>query len=168
MHVVFDSWKDQIIPTFNFESNVLESIVLTDNPSNYYGKADIIITRDDLKNSKTNLAVGTIILQYSLTQFDYNIPLGIQAYNNGIGAVNKIVSATSQGTGLSTDQIIDTMDPIWLSYTDVIEQGDENYFKNVVKHIDEDEQESKTNGVYSIQYMEDGVLQTNEAQFKLR
>ncbi len=168
MHVVFDSWKDQKITTFNFEKNVLETIVLTDEPAKYQGKIDIVITRDDLKNRKTNLAVGTIILQYSLASFDYNIPLGIQAYNNGIGGVNKIIDKTSRKTGMSEEQIIDTMEPVWINYTDVVEFGDKNYFENVVKHIDEDQQESKTNDVYSVQFMEDGELQTNEVQFKLR
>ncbi len=167
-HVVFDSWKDQIITTFNFDKNILETIVLTDNPSKYTGKVDIIITREDLKNKKTNVAVGTIILQYSLAYFDYNIPLGIQAYNNGIGGVNMIIDKTSRKTGMSEDEIIDTMEPVWMDYTDVIEYGDENYFKNVVKHIDEDQQDSKVNDVYSVQYMEDGELQTSEVQFKLR
>lgn len=168
MHVVFDSWKDQVITSFNFDKNMLETIVLTDEPSKYYGKADIIITREDLQNKKTNLAVGTIILQYSLAYFDYNIPLGIQAYNNGIGGVNKIIDEASKNTGMSEEEIKDTMEPVWINYTDVVEFGDKNYFENVVKHIDEDQQDSKINDVYSVQYMEDGELQTNEVQFKLR
>ena len=168
MHVVFDSWKNQTITTFNFETNRLESMILTDTPEKYAGKVDIIITRNDLKNYKTNLAVGTIILQYSLAQFDYNIPLGIQAYNNGVGAVNQIVAEASRKTGMSVDAIIKNNDPIWLKYTNIIEQGDEKYFKNVVKHIDEDQVDSKTNDVYSVQYMDNGELQTNEVQFKLR
>ncbi|MCR5483229.1 MAG: lytic transglycosylase domain-containing protein [Bacilli bacterium] len=168
MHVVFDSWKDQVITSFNFDKNMLETIVLTDEPSKYYGKTDIIITREDLQNKKTNLAVGTIILQYSLAYFDYNIPLGIQAYNNGIGGVNMIIDKASKNTGMSEKEIKDTMEPVWINYTDVVEFGDKNYFENVVKHIDEDQQDSKINDVYSVQYMEDGELQTNEVQFKLR
>ena len=69
---------------------------------------------------------------------------------------------------MSRDQILETNNPVWLDYTSVIEQGDQKYFKNVVKHIDEDQIDSKTNDVYSVQYMEDGELQTNEVQFKLR
>ena len=168
MHVVFDSWKDQVITSYNFDKNMLETVVLTDEPAKYNGKADIIITREDLKNKKTNLAVGAIILQYSLAYFDYNIPLGIQAYNNGIGGVNKIIDAASKNTGMSEEEIKDTMEPVWMDYTDVVEFGDKNYFENVVKHIDEDQQDSKINDVYSVQYMEDGELQTNEVQFKLR
>ena len=167
-HVVFDSWKDQVITSFNFEKNILETIVLTDEPTKYIGKVDIIITKEDLKNRKTNLAVGTIILQYSLAFFDYNIPLGIQAYNNGIGGVNKIIDTTSKNTGVPENEIIENMDPIWIDYTNVVDYGDKNYFENVVKHIDEDQQESKINDVYSVQYMEDGEIQKNEVQFKLR
>lgn len=168
MHVVKSSWLDFVINAYNYESNRVESFVITDNPKNYYGKVDHIITGTDLKNPKTNLSAGAIILQYSLAQFDYNIPLGIQAYNNGIGAVNKIIKETERQTGLTKEQILRDNNPVWLKYTNVIEQGDENYFSNVVKHVDDEQIESKLNDVYSIKYIEDGEQKTNEVQFKLR
>lgn len=167
MHVVPKSWYDFVITTFNFDKNMMETMVITENPDKHKN-VDIVITNEDLKNSKTNIAVGCIILQYSLATFDYNIPLGIQAYNNGVTGVRNIVETTSNRTGLSEEDILDSVEPIWLPNTDVIEYGDKNYFKNVVKHIDEDQIDSKVNDVYSVQYMEDGEVQTSEAQFKLR
>ena len=167
MHVVPSSWYDFVITTFNFDKNMLETMVITKDPSKHKD-VDIIITDEDLKNSKTNIAVGCIILQYSLAEWDYNIPLGIQTYNNGVTGVRNIVSTTANRTGLSEEEIIDSVEPIWLSNTDVIDNGDKNYFKNVVKHIDEDQVDSKVNDVYSVQYMENGEVKTNEVQFKLR
>jgi len=166
-HVIFDSWENQILNVYNFESNQYETVVITNNPEKYKN-INHVITEADLSNYKTNISAGAIILQYSLSRFNYNIPLGIQAYNNGIGAVNKIIEETSRKTGKTKEEIIASKEPLWLNYTYVIEQGDDIYFQNVVKHIDEDQEESKLNDVYSIQYVENDEVKTEEVQYKLR
>lgn len=166
-HVIFGSWENQILNVYNFESNQYETVVITNNPEKYKN-VNHIITEADLSNYKTNISVGAIILQYSLSRFNYNIPLGIQAYNNGTGAVNKIIEETSRMTGKTKEEIIASKEPLWLNYTYVIEEGDKIYFQNVVKHIDEDQEESKLNDVYSIQYVDNDEIKTEEVQYKLR
>ena len=48
-------------------------------------------------------------------------------------------------------------------------KSDEKYFSNVVKHIDEDQQESKINDVYGVSYLNDNnEIETKEVQYKLR
>lgn len=175
-HVIFDSWKNQVLYAYNFESMSVESFVITDTPEKYT-KVNHVITKDDLKNPKTNVSAGAIILQYSLAQFDYNIPLGIQAYNNGITAVNNIIEETMRHTGYTREEILASNEPVWQDYTYIINadksegdpKADENYFRNIVKHIDEDQQESKLNDVYAVSYLNDEEkIETKEVQYKLR
>jgi hypothetical protein len=166
-HVIFDSWENQVLNVYNFESNQYETVVITNNPEKYKN-VNHVITEADLSNYKTNISVGAIILQYSLSCFNYNISLGIQAYNNGTGAVNKIIEETSRMTGKTKEEIIASKEPIWLNYTYVIEKGDKIYFQNVVKHINGDQEESKLNDVYSIQYVDNDEVKTEEVQYKLR
>lgn len=168
-HVVFNAWKDFIITTHNYETNKDEKIVLTDTPEKYAGQVDITISREELKNPKTNIAVGVILLHYSIDYFNQNIPLGIQAYNNGVGGVDNIIKATSQATGKTREEILSDMDNTeWMNYTSVIEFGDPNYFRNVVKHIDQHQQEDKINSDYSMKYIdEDGLEQEVSTSYKL-
>lgn len=168
-HVVKKEWLDFVLTVYNYDTNQFEKFVITDNPQKYDGKVDHIFTGEDLLNPKANLSAGAIILQYALSRFDYNIPLGLQAYNNGPTVVNNILKETERKTGLTREQILATNEPIWLDYTYVNEDADNDYFKNVIKHIDEDQIESKLNDVYSVNYIdENGEQQTNEVQFKLR
>lgn len=168
-HVVKDEWLDFVLTVYNYDTNQFEKFVITDNPQKYDGKVDHIFTGEDLLNPKANLSAGAIILQYALSRYDYNIPLGLQAYNNGPTAVNNILKETERKTGLTREQILATNEPIWLDYTYASEGADNDYFKNVIKHIDEDQIESKLNDVYSVNYIdENGEKQTNEVQYKLR
>lgn len=175
-HVIYKSWKNQVLYAYNFETNSIESFVITDEPEKYRN-INHVLTEADLYNPKSNVSAGAIILQFSLSQFNYNIPLGIQAYNNGTGAVNKILEETSKHTGLTKEEIIASDEPIWQKYTYIINEGkgkddpktDEEYFSNVVKHIDEDQQESKINDVYGVSYLNDNnEIETKEVQYKLR
>jgi len=168
-HVVFDSWKDMIIETHDFTNNIDERIVLTDTPEKYRGMVDQIITREDLKNPKTNISVGAIVLQFSIKYYDYNIPLGIQAYNNGVGGVDKIIETTAEVTGLTRGHLLSDMSGTdWIPYTNVIEFGDPHYFEHVVKHIDNDQTIDKVNEPYTIKYMENGEEQEETVQFRLK
>ena len=167
-HVVFDSWIDNIITVHNFDKNRDQTLVMTDHPENYLGKVEEIITRDDLKNPRTNIAVGAILLQTSFKKFDYNMGLGIQAYNNGITAVNRIIKETAVNTHKTREEIIANKTGIeWMDYTYIIESGDPYYFANVVKHINESQQISKLNDVYSVKYIQDGEEKEESIQFKL-
>ncbi len=168
-HVVFDSWKDQIITAHNFETGKDTKIVLTDTPEKYEGKVDQTISREELKNIPTNISVGAIILQYSINSFKQNIPLGMQAYNNGRTGVLNILNETSKNTGISVEQLIEDKDGLeWLNYTDVVLYGDKNYFINVIKHTNLEEFNNKVNSPYSIEYTDGDEEKEETIQFSLK
>ena len=136
MQVEFNTWKDQIITAYNFNDNCYQSIVLTDDPSRYKNNI-MCISRSEFLNPKTNISIGSIILAYSLKAFDYNIPLAITAYNFGVGNVNKVLNATSYGTGKSIDELIhDTSNLEFLKYRNIIKVGDPKYFEHVMQYVE--------------------------------
>ena len=68
-HVIFDSWENQILNVYNFESNQYETVVITNNPEKYKN-VNHVITEADLSNYKTKISVGAIIIQYYLSCFN--------------------------------------------------------------------------------------------------
>lgn len=167
-HVVFDSWEDQIISAFNNETKQTEYIVLTNNPENYEkitadrsnaGKPNAVdqtISQEELRNPETSLSICCIILKYCNEHFKGNVPLAIQAYNNGVGAVDQIVVKTADATGNTPDAIIDDKDGVyWLKWRNVGQKGDPNYFYNVAKHMSDENENENT---YWIQIEKDGNI----------
>lgn len=167
-HVVFDSWKDQVISAYNNDTQRVEYIVLTDNPENYEkiledrsnaGKPNCVdqtISREEIQNPETSLAVAGIILQFSDKYYKGNTPLAIQAFNNGVGTVDKIVNKTAEATGNTYDVIVADIDGVyWLKFRDVGQTSDPNYFYNVAKHVSERGGNVNT---YSIKISRNGEL----------
>jgi len=166
--VLFDPWKDQVIKVFNFKDNRIDKIVLTDTPSRYAGKDIITITREDLYgNPKTNISVGAAILQYNVRLFKGNIPLAIQAYNNGAEAVKWELRAASSESYLTPDDYINDPENLdWMGYTSqTLRYGDPNYFAHVVSRITPEQLQEGLNDVYHVEYLNDAD-ELDDANFR--
>ena len=135
MQIEYNAWKDQVITAKNFNDNSNVKIVLTDNPEEY-DSSILTINKNELNNPKTNISVGTILLTYNLKNFNYNIPIALTSYNCGIGTMNKILDEASKNIGYTKKELID--DPTnleFLNYRFIMQNGDPNYFENVIRYI---------------------------------
>ena len=190
MHIIPESWMDQVITFHNYEKDIDQTFVITEEPSKWAGKVDFTITKAELENRQTNINVGADLIQYCLKEFDYNILLGLQAYNNGINAVKNTLEYTSSKTGVSAENIInDPTNTTWMTYVPyVINNGDPNYAKNVLKRetdydymfsITEDDMENysdymvalndSVDKVYTVQSVSDnGEIEQESQGYKLR
>lgn len=136
MQIQFDSWIDMLLVSHDFINDKDVKIVLTDNPSEYSDDV-ITISRDELLNPKTNISVGTVILREVAAYYDYNIPLSIQAYNFGIGNMDKVINQLSYITNDSYDSIVSDQNEIdYMNYTNVINAGDYEYLFHVMRYVD--------------------------------
>lgn len=162
MQIQFNSWHDQEITLYNYETGKMETIILTNNPDGYVRKPDTqYITEKDLENPKTNISVGCIILQYSYEKMHHNIPLAIQCYNFGTGNMEKVLEEAALNLGISVDEILD--DPTntdWLEYRDIIDVGDKNYLEHVIRYVPNPEDEIWMNYID-----EDGNIQQTTITF---
>lgn len=190
MHIIPESWMDQVVSFHNYETDKDQTFVITEEPSKWTGKVDFTITKAELENRQTNINVGADLIQYCLKEFDYNILLGLQAYNNGINAVKNTLEYTSSKTGVSVEDIMnDPTNTTWMTYVPyVINNGDPNYAKNVLKRetdydymfsITEDDMENysdymvafndSVDKVYTVQSVNDnGEIEQESQGYKLR
>ena len=106
MQIVFSSWHDQIIKVYNFETNRYETMVLTNTPGNYHN-VNYVITREQLtSNAETNINAGVMIMSYLYNKFDHNLPVSVQAYNFGNGAMNQVIRAAAAQQGITVEQYL--------------------------------------------------------------
>ena len=92
------------------------------------------ITQDAIEDLETNIQIGTIIIRNKLEEFNYNVPLALQAYNFGSGNISKVINSCSESTGLSKSDIKN--DPsVWLNYRNVVHVGDPHYIENVFSYV---------------------------------
>ncbi len=109
---------------------------------------EIKVTKELLQDLEGNIKVGATILQNNLDRYNGNILLAIQAYNYGVGAMKKVLTDTSEATGISIEDIIN--DPSNLSWVFYVEQyanlhregrsyGDCNYLSHVLQFYKEEE-----------------------------
>lgn len=175
-HVVFSSWEDHVLQSYNDEKGYDEKIVLTSHPEKYEkiledrsnedkpNAVDQTISREELKNPDTSLGVACSILQFTAKYYDGNLPLAVQAYNNGVGTVDEIIKTTAQSMGLTyADVVADKDSVVWLKYRDIGQKSDPNYFYNVAKHVSNPTDNTNT---YSIQYRDkQGNLQSSDYTF---
>lgn len=162
MQIQFNSWHDQKITLFNYETGKMESIILTNNPEGYNRKPNTqYITEKDLENPKTNISVGCILLQYSFERMEHNIPAAIQCYNFGTNNMNKVLDEAAANLGISVDEILsDPTNTDWLPYRDIINVGDKNYLEHVIRYIPKQEE-----GVWVNYIDENGDIQQNSITF---
>ena len=164
----FNIWKDRPITSHNFESNKDETIVFSNDPSKWYGKADQIITEEEMLNPKTNISTAAILLQYYAKLYNYNIPLAIQAYNRGENNVNELLRKTAEGEGCTVEDLInDKTGTRWIDYSWKDENG-LTYFEEVAKHIDENQLVDGMNDEYTISHIVDGEVVTESIQAQLQ
>lgn len=98
-----------------------------------YEKESLFITDEMLKDEKMNIHIGAMITQYYLIYDQYNMSQGVQSYNQGHGAVDRIVQAYCDVTGKDFDTVrSDQTDLGWLDYRYVCNWGDPLYLEHVM------------------------------------
>lgn len=129
-----DAFKDMEIKAYNYIDNKYETIAFS-NDVNRFKDADIIITQEDLKHPKTQIAAGAIVLNYLNKKYDDNTMLAIMAYNAGTSNTDKILKATSDETGIPVQYIIqDESKTDYNNYTNTVlysGYGDPKYIEHV-------------------------------------
>ena len=139
MQIQFDSWIDMLLVTHDFVNDKDVKLVLTDNPDEY--DSDVVtISRDELLNPKTNISVGTVLLRETASYYDYNIPMSIQAYNFGIGNMDKVINQLAYVTNDTYDGVVSNRNEIdFMNYTNIINVGDFEYLFHVMRYVDSSE-----------------------------
>lgn len=137
MQIQWNSWKDQPIKVFNFEKNEYEKIILTDHPQDFQNQGITqFISQEDLKNPKTNISIGCIILRYCFDQMEHNIIVAIQAYNFGVNNMNKVLDAAAADRGCTRSDILrNQTDTSYLNYRNIIDVGDPLYVENTLRFL---------------------------------
>lgn len=137
MQIEFDACADEVIEVYNFRDNRYQKFILSDNPNLKSNEEITVITRDDLKNPKTNISVGCILLRKSLERMNYHVAAGICCYNQGIGNMNKIFRETYACTGMDKDEILaDQTNISFMDYTYASGQGDPEYLLHVLPYME--------------------------------
>ena len=133
MQITYDVWADHVFNSYNYETGKMERIVMS-NSNNY--KSDIkVIPLSEMNDPYNNITIGSQIFREELARYDYNLYLGIQAYNYGIGNMHTILNNASKDLGVSVESLIADKDgKSWLKYRN-IKAGDPNYLENVGRYL---------------------------------
>lgn len=138
MQIVWDKWAEDPIRAYNFRDNTYETFLLTNNPTEEQKANYTCITQNDLKNPKTNMSIGCVLLRKSAEYMDYHIMAALQCYNLGPGNMDKIFDKIKEETGQTKEEILsDQTNITFYNYTYVPGEGDPNYLSNVFQFIDE-------------------------------
>ena len=165
----FRWWDEKPLTVYNFEEGEYQTVVFSNDATKWNGKADIIISEKDLENTKTQISVAAILLQYYFNKYGHNIPLAIQAYNRGETNMNELFRLTTEGEGITISDIIyDQTNLSWIKYA-YKDKWNLTYFEEIIKHIDKDQQVDGINDPYSILYLDnDGNVQTQSFQGQVK
>ena len=154
----FNAWKDEVLKIYNFEKQAYEKIVFTDTPDKYQGKVDVIVTRKDMQNKKTQAYVIGINLQHYCRLFNNNILIALNAYNNGYQRTMDAITRYAEDKGITVQDVIDNRADIgWLEYVVHDEHG-LTYDEEVGKHINADQLADGINDPWSIQTPEGEII----------
>lgn len=124
MQIQNSVWIGQKVQAYNFNTKQVESF---------------IVTEDKLKDLEYNIKIGCMILQNSFEYMKYNTLAAIQCYNMGYGNMLKIIKEYGTDTNKTVDEILSNIeDDEWLSYRELITQGDQKYIEHVVSWMGED------------------------------
>ena len=95
-----------------------------------------LITEDFIRDEDNNILIGIAIFQNCLEVFNWNYFLAIEAYNKGIGAIQRVLKRCSLATGISIEDLInDHFNFIWYDYITEEERGDIRYIPHVGSYI---------------------------------
>lgn len=134
MQIQYDVWVGHTIDCYrlNHETGQFEPY-------------SIEVTEAKLATVEGNIEVACAIQQtYMLREAHYNIPVGIQMYNQGPSAVRYIISQYCEATGKDYDTVMnDPEDLGWVEYCH-LKPGDPKYLAKVNKWV-ENRQYSITN-----------------------
>ena len=118
----FDDGTPKSIKAYNFTTGAWETIDLTD-PS----------IAEDLE---TNIKLGAIFSQDALKNNNYNILVGTQQYNMGIGNMNKIMATCSELENIDESDLRNNLDNTeWLNYREFLHQGDPKYIEHNFRYL---------------------------------
>ena len=138
MQIEWEQWAGKPIRAYNFRDSKYETFLLTNNPTEEEKARYTCITQEDLKNPKTNMSIGCVLLRKSAEYMNYHIMATLQCYNLGFGNMDKIFARIQEETGQSKEEILsDQTNLIFYEYTSILGQGDPNYLSNVFQFIDE-------------------------------
>lgn len=117
-------WEDQVIQAYNFETNCME---------------EVHVTRDMIKDVYKNVKIGCMYFQNCMNYMNNNVLAAIQCYNMGYGNMQKILTAYSNSTNRTIEEILsDPNDIGWLDYRCYVKEGDPCYIENVLSWIGSD------------------------------
>lgn len=123
MQIQNSVWVDNSITAYNFKTGKNETCK---------------ITKGSLGDCETNIKLGCMILQDCMKRNNYNILLGLQAYNMGTRGVGRAVLAYAADVGCSKEEIINNPNDCgWLNYREGI-AGDPMYVEHVLSYIGDD------------------------------
>lgn len=126
MQVEMDVWCGKELTAYNFDTGMEETIV---------------VNKGDLTNVDYNIKVGAMIFQGVLEQYNYNIPLALQAYNFGYGNIKKMLNTCFASTGVNIDEMIDDVNHTeWMNYRNFLGVGDGNYVEHVLENLENNEE----------------------------
>lgn len=101
-------------------------------------KDTVYATMAKIQNLETNIQLGAIIMQNSISEQKYNPLLGLQAYNYGTGGMNKVVKAYASAKGITADEVRkNSKDTGWMPYREKVHgkgYGDVQYIEHVLSH----------------------------------
>ena len=121
MQIEKDCHIDTVVSAFDFESNSEKSIY---------------ITEEVLQDPATNIEIGAMDLRNSIEAYNYNIPLGTQAYNFGVGGVQYTLDMCQSLTGINKTNIENNQENNeWLNYREIIGIGDPEYVEHVYSFL---------------------------------
>lgn len=136
MQITFSAWANEVITVHNFKTGEDVKYMLTTDESKVSTPEITYITPENLKNPKTNISVGCILIRKSAEAMNYHIAATIQCYNFGFGNMNKVLKTTAENTGLSVDELLSDQTNIdFTNYTNIINAGDDEYLRHTIRYI---------------------------------
>ncbi|MCR4581586.1 MAG: hypothetical protein K5666_03655 [Bacilli bacterium] len=151
-----------IYDIYNVETGSYDKIVFTNDIQRFANRPDVmVITKDDLNNEFTNLAVCSIILQIYGNKYYPNVLWTIQAYNNGETHVNRMLRELSDEMNMSVPEILnlDYDTTLNLIRKKAIRDANDNiYVEEVLKHLDPSQAIDGINDEYVIVLGPDKVM----------
>lgn len=139
MQIEWERWaSDEPIRAYNFLDQKYETFLLKNNPTEEEKAKYTCITQEDLKNPKTNMSIGCVLLRKSAEYMNYHIMATLQCYNLGYGNMDDVFKKLEEETGQTKDEVLSDQSNIsFYDYTYVPGKGDPNYLSNVFQFIDE-------------------------------